>query len=62
MTAPDRWRKPSRCDTSACVEVASSTDGVMVRNSTDPWVWLTFTAEEWAAFRDAIKAGEFDDE
>ena len=61
MTAPDRWRKPSRCGDGACVEVRPCTDGVDFRVSHLPMWVIHISAEEWAAFRDAIKAGEFDE-
>lgn len=60
MTTPE-WRKPSHCDTGACAEVRTWPSGHRtIRNSTTPIEVVTFTADEWAAFITAAKAGEFD--
>jgi hypothetical protein len=55
------WRKSSRSQFSACVEVCFVGDGVRQRNSRDPdGVVLVFTAPEWDAFVAGVKLGEFD--
>lgn len=79
------WRRSSRCDTNACVEVAfadaawfksSRSDGqgaqcvevayaadaVGVRDSKQHGAGpvLVFTPEEWRAFTEGVKSGEFD--
>ena len=58
------WRKSSYSggNGGACVEVAVLGDGGMaVRDSKDPdGARLAFTADEWAAFTAAVKAGKFD--
>jgi Domain of unknown function (DUF397) len=45
-----------------CVEVADLRDaGVSVRNSRDPeGLVLQFTPDEWSAFLDGVRNGEFD--
>ncbi|WUH99929.1 DUF397 domain-containing protein [Spirillospora sp. NBC_00431] len=44
-----------------CVEVAITTDEVLVRNSRTPAMpALRFTYEEWDAFRQGVFDGEFD--
>jgi hypothetical protein len=54
------WRK-APCDTGACVEVAHSSDEVLVRSSEDPdGARLTFTADAWRAFIDEVRAGAFE--
>lgn len=56
-----RWVKSTRCETSACVEVAFDHDGTLVRDSKDPGgPVLKFTEQEWDAFIAGAKAGEFD--
>ena len=62
MTGPTKrldWRKGSTCASATCVEVAKGGGGILVRDSKNPAVVLTFTLEEWAAFMDAAEAGEF---
>lgn len=61
MTALD-WRRSSACDTSACVEVAIVTGdpgGVAIRKSGHAPA-ISFTREEWEAFIEGAKRGEFD--
>lgn len=54
------WQAPSLCSSGACVEVALLDDTVNVRASNDPEKVLTFTREEWDAFVEGAKSGEFD--
>ena len=58
-----KWIKASRSTAfGACVEVAFIAGGVVVRDSKNPHVSpLWYTREEWAAFLDGAKNGEFDD-
>jgi len=44
-----------------CVEVAPTTEGVVVRNSRRPDAeHIVYTKHEWACFLDGAKKGEFD--
>ena len=55
-----QWQKSSYCGTAACVEVAQTSDAVLVRDSKNPQIApLAFTADEWVAFVRGVKAGEF---
>jgi len=56
------WQKSSHSNLNGCVEVAvEHGGGVAVRNSRDPQgPVLEFTADEWRAFLDGVKGGEFD--
>lgn len=57
------WRKAAAsCDSGNCVQAAPlGGGGVAVRDSKDPdGPHLHFTAEEWAAFLDGARKGEFD--
>ena len=58
------WRKSSFSGTNggACVEVAQTDEGILVRNSKRPNEGtIAFTRSELAAWIDGCKAGEFDD-
>lgn len=54
------WRKSTRCETSACVEVATGGSLVGLRNSTLPEVHLSIDASAWRQFIDGVRTGEFD--
>lgn len=63
METTQRWQRATRCSgvNTTCVEVATATDGVAVRDSKDPaGPVLRFTVEEWRVFVDGVRAGEFD--
>jgi hypothetical protein len=57
------WRKAQlSTNNGACVEVASVVGKVALRDSKDPsGPILVYTPEEWGAFLDGAKKGEFDD-
>ncbi len=56
------WRTSSACNESGCIEVRPGTDGVEMRASHSPdGPILRFTADQWKAFLDEIRAGQFDD-
>lgn len=57
------WRKSRFCNgASACVEFAQLADGqIALRDSKqEDGPVLVFTPEEWAAFTEGVRAGEFD--
>lgn len=57
------WRKSSRSNATGgnCVEVATTERVVLVRDSKDPdGPVLTFSSDQWSAFIDATRSGEFD--
>lgn len=56
------WRKSKASDASGdCVEVASTGELVLMRNSQHPsGPILTFSLREWAAFLTGVRCGEFD--
>ncbi|MFC7242158.1 DUF397 domain-containing protein [Catellatospora aurea] len=58
--SPASWRKSSRCDTGACVEVAQLGTEIGLRDSKDPrGPVLRFTRQEFAAFIAGVRAGDF---
>lgn len=58
---PRHWRKPSRCNHNACLEVAGTAGGVDIRDSKHPGgPVLSFTREEFAAHIAAAKQGDYD--
>jgi Domain of unknown function (DUF397) len=57
---PLHWRKSSRCDTAQCVEVAVGIERVGMRDgksSDGPALW--FSVEQWTAFLEGVKGGDF---
>jgi hypothetical protein len=51
----------SKNNPKTCVEVAIKSEGVAVRNSTDPKkTTIFFTKDEWKAFVTGVKEGEFE--
>jgi uncharacterized protein DUF397 len=56
------WIRSSYCSDNACVEAAVAENGdIVVRDSGDPnGPPLWFSPDEWQAFLDGAKAGEFD--
>jgi len=57
------WRRSTFCGPSGCVEVAPLGRGlVAVRDSkVDEGPVLVYTPDEWIAFIEGVKAGEFDE-
>jgi hypothetical protein len=55
-----RWRKSSRCDSNACVEVAQLDAGVAVRNNTRPEIQLVFDGASWHGLLHGLRDGRFD--
>jgi hypothetical protein len=55
------WRKSSRCESSGCIEVAFTEQGVAVRDSkVDDGPVLTFSTDAWRAFLDDLRAGRLE--
>lgn len=55
----EEW-KSARCGNGACVEVSKAGDQILVRNSKTPGVVGVFSKDEWLAFINGAKDGEFD--
>jgi hypothetical protein len=56
-----KFKISSKCSTGTCVEVYIGTDGVIVRDSkNETKSHLFFDKEEWTAFVEGVKLGEFD--
>jgi hypothetical protein len=55
------WVRSTKCDNSGpnCAEVTKRNGLVMVRNSRNPEIVVTFDEGEWAAFTAGAAAGEF---
>jgi hypothetical protein len=55
------WVRSSRCADKTCAEIAADADHVYIRDGKSPdGAMLRFTREEWEAFRDGLKLGDFD--
>jgi hypothetical protein len=61
MTTSPQWQRGSKSNADGWVEVARTADATLVRDSKlgDSSPVLTFGEDEWRAFQDAVKAGEF---
>lgn len=55
------WRKSTYSAAGNCVEVAKNENVIVVRESDDPNRMIFTTPENFAAFVQGAKAGEFDD-
>jgi hypothetical protein len=55
------WRRPSYCQGGECAEIASLNGMVALRSSNAPDSVVRYSADEWRALVQAIKAGEFAD-
>jgi hypothetical protein len=49
------------CESSGCVQVASTPTSVLVRSTEHPENILNLATDEFRAFRDAVKDGHFDE-
>lgn len=59
---PSTWRTAKISADVNCVQVRQSDDLIVVRNSRFPdGPFLSYTKNEWAAFLDGAKKGEFDE-
>jgi hypothetical protein len=55
------WRRSSRCDSGACVEVASIGDEFAVRDSkVSNSAVLRFSRAQWSDFVAGVRAGDYD--
>jgi hypothetical protein len=55
------WRTATRSGGANCVEVAPYDGKIAIRSSREPdGPVLLYTADEWEAFMDGAKKGEFD--
>ena len=58
-----KWRRSSKCDGGACVEVSTSGDVIVVRRSGDPTGAIIYLdAGKWREFVSEVQAGRFDSE
>jgi hypothetical protein len=56
------WRIAKMSSTANCVQVKSDNDMIVVGNSRFPdGPFLSYTKDEWTAFLDGAKKGEFDE-
>jgi Domain of unknown function (DUF397) len=55
------WRRPSYCHGGECAEIAKLEGIIALRSTTAPTSVVRYTAEEWRALAQAIRAGEFAD-
>lgn len=61
-TRQNLWRIAKMSGDSNCVQVRRHDDMIVIGNSRFPdGPFLSYTKDEWAAFLDGAKKGEFDD-
>ena len=57
---PPNWKRSTKCSGGQCVEVTRVDGNYLIRDSKRPDLApLSFTAQEWIAFVEGVKAGEF---
>jgi hypothetical protein len=63
FNSPDvTWHRARECETKTCVEVATSSGMVALRNSRYPdGPVVEYTAAEWLVFLEGARSGDFDD-
>jgi hypothetical protein len=67
MCTPDTvgqlaWRVARRCNGGECIQIASMGDHILFGDSKDPsGPVLKYSYEEWKAFAEGIRRGDFDD-
>jgi hypothetical protein len=52
--------RSSFCDSSACLEAASDGERVFLRSTEAPDFWIVLTRNEWEAFIQGARAGDFE--
>ena len=55
------WRTATKSAAGNCVQVARRGSMIMIADSKDPGPFLSYTLQEFDAFLDGAKKGEFDD-
>jgi hypothetical protein len=58
----ERFRRSSFCSRNCCVEVANDEQErqIRLRNSANAAAIVVFSHQEWRAFLEGVKAGEFE--
>jgi hypothetical protein len=54
------WRSALRCRNTGCMEVRNHRGWLAVRNSGSPSVVVYVTPEEWRAFKQGVRDGDFE--
>jgi hypothetical protein len=55
------WRRSSKCDGGACVEVAELNTVIMIRDTNEPdHTPLAVSRDVWQVFVSRVRAGHFD--
>ena len=54
------WRRSSRCESAACVEVAKLDAMIMIRDSAEPGSSVAISHDIWRGFVSGVQAGLFD--
>ena len=54
------WIESSFCNLGACLQLLKDGDIYTLRNSTNPFVEVEITSQEWETFVLGVKNGDFD--
>jgi hypothetical protein len=56
------WKVARRCNSATCIRVASQNDQILIGDSKNPsGPVLSYTRDEWNAFVEGIRYGDFDE-
>lgn len=57
----NEWKRPGRCESAHCLELFDGGEGLLsLRQSDEHHTVICVSREEFAAFVQAVKAGEYD--
>jgi predicted secreted Zn-dependent protease len=56
------WKVAQKCNEGGCIRVASQSDQILIGDSKNPsGLVLSYTRDEWNAFVEGVRHGDFDE-